>query len=706
MFNKLKPGCIRLQTRELVRVLDGRNFVKAAYDFSSDQNERTLQQSFRQALTWLPNVDSLLFDEHADLDPNFLARLDEDLNQDIVCPSLLSVAHCPYPLPNNFFASPYLQGLVYLDISGVPGSITSLCRQPPNTLPDLRVLKLRGRELGGVDFQFLVHRFRLKLWSLDITDNNVKDPAIRDLVQKCFPSTTLRSSAHFAREGKLDIDLERGSTLSGPFVRIEESVHSGSFGHPERYLPDAPMYHANPDDGPQEYHVFRSDGLQPIRQDSADAASVVLSETDNFAVIEDYRSVRGLTHLHLSNNQISAEGVAELIQTSNGHLENLSCDDMPLLPPGDYQSLWPPSASLRGIIGNAHIFRPVISSNLSVLRIHHSLVSHIPTLHHEGFSTLARLHVSENAIYPRIQAAFPQSYLPDMNPRLTSLTLTNIPRRSSGPLITQLVSFLKLLSEQERAIQDSKPAASSWRGPRLLKGLRHLRLEFEPDPMQEGFSASEDLDAEELMNSGEKSFSFFGNEWTGAGAVRAPAAVEAQEKLDVRQEENSNADGDNAVPPYSDRNDEEFMTYHGEWKGKTFEVPVWIGKSLASTGVIHDYRSLVDKHGLTDRVGPVTPAQVLAGAPASSYVDHKAWMLAVMPKRLEAPAAKELLGMRDVLAELKAYRHQGRTKLADLKQQNGSRPTLLGEPHFFWTGKLEVSLEEPATHSRPSQYWR
>lgn len=689
-------------------MLDARNFAKDTHDFSSDQNERTLQQSFKQALTWLPNVDSVLLDGHVDLDPSFLIGPNVDQNQETGRPLLLSISHCPYPLPNNFFSSSVLQGLVCLDISELPGSIVPLCHQPPNVLPDLRILKARGRELGGLDFKYLISRFKLKLWSLDVTDNHIKDDAIDVLVKTCFPSTTLRSPAHHEREGKLEVDLKKGTPQFGLFTQIEESECSANFSHSERYFPDAPMYHANPNDGPQEHHVFRSDGLKPIRQDTADAASAVLSE-DEFAV-EDYRYAQGLTHLHLSNNYISAKGLAKLIRMSNGQIENLSCDDMSLLPPGDYQTLWPPAAGLRGIIGAAHIFRPVISSNLSVLRIHHSLITHIPTLEHEGLSTLARIHIAENAIFPRLQAIFPQSFLPDMNPRLTSLTLTKIPRRSSGPVITQLITFLKLLSAQERAIQDLTPvASSSWRGPRLLKCLRHLRLEFEPDPMQEGFSASEDLDAEELMSSGNQGFSFFGNEWSGAGAGRAGAGTQqgaAEQRSGMRHDGNSSADDHNAESSYSVREDEEYMTYHGEWNGEKFNVPVWIGKSPSRNTVIHDYRTLVVKHGIKAGVGPVTPGQVLAGAPEKSYIYHTAWMLAIMPKKLVAPPTKELLGMKDVLAELKVYRLRGRSRFADLKQQNGARPTLLGEPHFFWTGKLEVSMEEPATHSRPSQYWR
>lgn len=693
VFTKL--GAVRPSTRSLVRVLDSREFAKDACDFASDESERTLQQSFNRALEGLTRVDSVLLDGHADLDPSFLIG-SSSTDDSTTCPLLLSIANCPYQLPSTFFNSPSLRGLVYLDISGIPGSILPLIQ--PGLLPGLRILKARGRELDDVTLTALVSLYKLRLWSLDISDNRVSDGVIDTLRDKCFPVSQLRSTAHFRVEGKL-ITEEKGTQQYGPFVTVQESEWSGSFGHSERYFVDAPIYLARPNEGPQEYQVFRSDGIQPIRRDSADAASVVLSEGG--IAVEDYRVSRGLTHLHLSNNNISATALEKLVRNSNGQIEQLSCDSMPLLTPSDYSSVWPSSASLHGILGASHVFRPVISSNLRVLRIHHSLVTHIPALDLDGLSTLARIHISENVIGKRVDEAFPLAFVPDMNPRLTSLTLTCIPRRSSGPLVWRLIAFLKLLSAQERAIQDVSRFASSWRGPGMLKGLRHLRLEFEPDPMQDGFSASEDLDAEELMNSGDPGFSFFGNGWAGRVAAEAKPRSEMRDVVNSSTDDNNHHDSS-----YSVRGDEEYVTYHGVWNGQAFSLPVWIGKSPASAPVADSYRRLVLRHNIRDGVGPATPAQILAGVPQKSYVFHTAWCMAVVPQQLTAPSTSELAGMGDVVDRLKKFRLEGRAKYADLRQQNDTQPIPLGEPHFFWTGKLEVSMEAPAAHGRPSQYWR
>jgi hypothetical protein len=271
IFTKL--NAIRPSTCALIRVLDARHFAKDAYHFASDESARTLQESFTRALHHLPQINSIMVDGHADLDPRFLGLSSADDN---TCPLLLlSIAHCPYQLPSTFFSSPSLQGLIYLDISEVPGSISPLIQ--PALLPSLRILKIRGREIDNATFSALVSLYRLRLWSLDISDNRISDHVIDMLTSHCFSVAQLRSPAHFRVEGKLILE-DKGTPQYGPFMTVEESEWSGTFDHPERYFADSPMYQARPDQGLREHQTFRSDCLEPIRQDTADAASAVLSE--------------------------------------------------------------------------------------------------------------------------------------------------------------------------------------------------------------------------------------------------------------------------------------------------------------------------------------------------------------------------------------------------------------------------------------------
>lgn len=595
---------------------------------------------------------------------------------------MLSIANCPFRLPNTLFSSPCLQKLVYLDASGVPGSILSLLQ--PTLVPDLRVLKVRGREIDDSTLYTLVRRFLHRLWSLDLSDNKITDAVIQKLRDCCISAARLRSNAHFRVEGNV-VPLSQGTPEHGQFFTIEESEWSGTFAHPERHFVDAPVYMANA--GPQEFCAFRSNGRSPIRKDLAESAARVFSKDDTDLEVDAFRTSRGITHLRLSNTKVSSFGIQKLLRISSGHLEDFACDSMPLLPASSPGSkYWLGSANLYGILGAAYLFRPVFSSNLRVLRIHHSLVTHVPTLEVDGFSTMAQVYLAETSILRRVDMAYPQAFVPDMNPRLTSLTLTCLPRRSSGPLATKVINFIKLLSIQERAIQDAAAGAgSSWRGPGLLQGLRHLALEFEPDPMEDGFSTSDDLDAEELMNSGEQAFSFFDDERTD----KRPPATASRPR--ARTASHSSAVANDAHPLGSGR-DKESVTYDGQWNGEVFSLLGWTGSAPGSNEMLDEYRRLV-VDGLRDGVGPATPSQIAAGAPDKSFVFQTAWCAAVMPRELKAPARADLAGMGDVLDKLRAYRLAGRAKYLELQKRagDGGLRVPLGEPHYFWTGTLKVS---------------
>ncbi|KPM45594.1 hypothetical protein AK830_g868 [Neonectria ditissima] len=647
------------KTRALVRVLDAREFAKDSYHFSFGQQERSLNQSFKRAMMLMPSLTCILLDGQGDLDPgSFLISAGSEPADERLL--LLSIANCPYPLPSSFFDFPRLSGLVYLDISGIPGSIWPMIQ--PSRLPDLRILKACNREIDDVVLNSLAIGFGTRLWSLDVSRNRLTDAVIDTLVSKCCRQSNLHSEAYFRVEGKLD-PVQGGTVEHGNFVFIEESELSGSFSHPERYLVDAPMYMAEQELGPQEYHVFRSDGEARIKPDSVDAVCKAFSGQHRHLSVDNYRDCLGLTHLKLSSNQISSFGIEKLLRASKGHLEELACDSMPaIVPPKTAVRIWPRSAMLYGIL-NAAYFRPVFSSNLRVLRLHHSLVTQIPTLEMKDLSTMSRLYVAETSILSRTQKAYPQFFVPDMNPRLTSLTLTHIPRRSSGPLINKLVDFLKLLSIQESAIYDTNMASSSWRGSGLLEGLRHLRLEFEPDPKEEGFSTADDLDAEELMNSGEQGFSFFDDEKTRRHSTSKSRSSDLQ--ADVNSGGATSQENDESDQVVGD-----FLTHYGEWNGKAFSVPVWIGPKVRSSNhVINDYRRLVLKHNLRDGIGPVTASQVIAGAPDRSFIFHTAWCMAIMPEKIEAPPWTALADMKDVLQELRQFRLSGRARYSGIEKQ-------------------------------------
>jgi hypothetical protein len=211
-------------------------------------------------------------------------------------------------------------------------------------------------------------------------------------------------------------------------------------------------------------------------------------------------------------------------------------------------------------------------------------------------------------------------------------------------------------------------------------------LEFDSDEIDDDFSSSIHLDAGKLMSSGDTGFSFFQERIDPQSSAEGTSP-------DVKMANASKDEGGGCFSEMN-RDNDEFVTYHGQWNGETFSVPVWIGRPAPQhCSVINDYRSLVTDQGLRLGVGPAGPDQVAAGAPKDSYIFHTAWCAAIMPKRLVPPNHSEVAAMYDVLLELKKYRAAGRAKYMALMAQNSSQPIPLGPPHYFWTGHLEVSTE-------------
>ncbi|KAL2159779.1 hypothetical protein VTH06DRAFT_1912 [Thermothelomyces fergusii] len=421
----------------------------------------------------------------------------------------------------------------------MPGSLRNPLSQrtlSPANLPGLRILKLRGREMDDLTAVLLFKTFGEQLWSLDMSRNKLTDDALDAINQLSFPSRTSRTD-HYAVEGRIEW-LSASSPSFGTFCTVTESGWSADFRHPHRHIADPPCYIAPGEAQPHPAVAPRLDGRVKILPDSAEAVKAMLSggvgshrpplESEQIADI--CRAPQGITHLYLSSNNVSATGLARMVRSSPGQLQRLECDSVSFQLPEAAPPSWLSEARLSGALGCAHLFRPVFSANLQVLRIHHSVVTQLLTLAIDGLSPMTNLWVAETQLLPRAELAYPEAFVPDMNPRLQSLVLTRIPRYSTGPLIGKLIAFLKLASVQERAIQDAR--SPSRHGPPTLPGLRHIRLEFDPDPLENltenSFGLELDLDAAAAMGDATKRFSFFGDSgWSSAPstAKEAPRAT-------------------------------------------------------------------------------------------------------------------------------------------------------------------------------------
>ncbi|KAH6620656.1 hypothetical protein B0J18DRAFT_430348 [Chaetomium sp. MPI-SDFR-AT-0129] len=783
----------------LVRSFDTRNFFPCIDDGVSRYTGASGAASFPDVLSSIahifPRLRCVLLDGDAYAVPLPWARkvpLEEIPSFEP--PMLLSLARSHGVLPTSFLSSPYLKSLLYLDISSMPGSLKYALSQgvlSPANLPSLRVLKARGREMDNYTATLLFKAFWEQMWSVDLSGNRLTDEILDTMHQFSFPSETSRAD-HSAVEGKLSFS-PNGTPLFGQFCVIQESDWSGTFSHPHRHVADAPSYTVRAEDGAHSIATPRLNGRVKIRLDSADSIKALVSGSvgshtprlDSVKSLDICRGHQGITHLHLNGNNISAAGLARIIRSSPGQLQRLECDSMSFKLPEGAPPSWLSKASMSGTLGWAHTFRPVFSSNLQMLRIHHSFVTRVLSLELEGVPPLAAAWLAETQLLPRADIAYPEVFVPDMNPRIQSLVLTRIPRCSTGPLIERLIAFLKLASVQERAIQDI--GSDSRHAPMTLLGLRHIRLEFEPDFRDELQSVSDlvkvDFDAAVRMEDDSNGFSFFGNSgWSSSpSAVAGPSrptqtaenAVPSPPDLHNTPETQPTTETGlepepEVVPEPSDLPQPAEVSlprppsYYAEatiptatrtnqplphsphekhtwsWNGNRQSTQVWVGPSITAIQgasnhhdislkpAIREYAWLLHTHPHLHRDPvPASPCHISAGVPPGELVFSAAWESILcppgtslkdpstpntnkMPSR-PTPTRAQLVGMQDVLAEIKAYRRE--TKAASERARREARVAgkqdgelKLGAPHFHWSGKLEVEIHGGGYAS--GRYWR
>ncbi|KAJ5016340.1 hypothetical protein K4K57_011729 [Colletotrichum sp. SAR 10_99] len=571
---------IRQSTLSLITTLDFRVFAKDTAHFHN--TNRTIPETLRLLPRVLPNLRCILLDGHTEADP---ATLNAAPNSGASPPLLvLSMAHCEAQLPSAFFTSTVFQHLVYLDVSGLPGSLQPLLAASHGRrhLCHLKVLKARRREINdGLALQ-LFQAFRGRLWSLDLSENNVTDAIVDEFVALCFNSPSLRSQSRFMAEGKLSSD-GHGNDSHGRFVSIHESDWSGTFKHPERHFVDAPVYSADATRDLQEDEAVRSNGSAPLRRDIADHVKAALAGSMDRPVpawaevphLDVCTAPAGITHLHISDTHITSAGVERLIRSSQGQLEELSCDGL--------------------------AFQPVQRSDA----------------------------------------------------------------RQSLPW-----------AKDVRLPEDSA-----------------------------GFSTSDDLDAGDLLDGGE-GFSFFSDE------LHQPRPQNATKKqaADVEATAMHLADpvtGRFTFSPFSEY-EGEYMDLHDTWHGQSFQRKVWIGPGVPTTAAINEYMKLVQHSVLRTRVGPATPDHIKAGVPPGALLFHAAWDAIVMPPELKPPKPAELHGMWDVLEAIKKFRLESRAEYEAAKKAAVGGMAGVSRPlqHSFWSGKLEVSVQQSVAHYRAPNYWR
>lgn len=724
----LKPSNIDFRLRrltvDLILTLDLRNLrPDAASQLASMSSTTKLIDFVGQVFGAFPNLRCLLIDHQAD------TRADQPATHP-VRPfrrlTLLSMAHTVVGIPLNAFWRGALQGLVYLDMSYT--RIKALLPDPrflsTHELPHLRILKLAGVVVGIDTIVALLERFGHQLWSIDLSFNTLRDELVNTFIsffrQALRDLPKLRSDQFSSVEGTL-------SPVAGCLVN--ESSFSADFNHPDRYLADPPVYTAESEVDPglpsQYQRRARLRGTEPICGDSADDMIAVLASGPDGRISSlpetgDRISTTGpITHLHLNGLRVHLKRVGLLLATAGGSLEHFECDRAKYFPLDERDAKplrWPVSLVLYGFPGVAYLFRPVFQSNLRVLKIHHSLVTNVPTISTYPLRVLENAWRSEIVFYKYNELAYPQLFSPDMNPRLYSLTLSHIPRRSTGVVIDKLVHFLKLAAVQEQNIERAG-ASVPRRGPQVLRGLRHIRLEFDPDNRDE----IESFDSGEDVSKAMESFaSFSESTWDSQASQTRRNSMEGSIESFTPNPPSSRPSEQGAIAPFEERlrggpyvdgNDREYRIAQSRdfLTDETCLVRIWVGSGVISSDnppAVNAYMRILaadEQREFMQDFAEATPGHIAAGVPTNSWIYIKAWQQILFPSPEDLarkPTIADLRGMKDVLEEIKSFRAETRQKYhAELDKGRGNGAA----NHEYWKGELEIDF--PFGRTGSVGYW-
>lgn len=643
--------------------------------------------------------------------------------------AVLSLVSCPDGIPRELFGGPLLSGLVYFDLSSTSArtdilwkDVGALSRQ---CLPNLRVLKLAQMGWTSSTAAHAIFprfsRTSSRLWSLDLSNNRLDDKFIDILKDRGVyrdRDHRLQRDAYFEVEGKL-----RSSEIDDVDFVIE-SDWSGSFSHPLRYLADPPSYSKEQDADGRDGNRDRLEsntrilGNEPIRGDTIqDAIAVMAGGTyDPESPTAEWPgrspSEGPLTHIHLNGTDITLMSIQGLLDSNCGYIEHFECDQAKVLASLNERNEWrfrapwlSSEAALYGFPGSAYLFRPVISSNLRVLKIHHSLVTNTltirtePSVFSQDTSVLENIWIAEKFFTASMDLAYPQRYEPDMNSRLYSLTLAKIPQYSTGIIVKRIIEFLKKLALQEQAIDYAKKLFPGHRGPPILRGLRHLCLEFDHGARKEMANLSKDDDIDQAMTE----FSSFDSNtdmWDTFSASREPVR-ESDTQTRVLTDTTPESSSICERPGHKEFKQSRLTVFpfsHTEteyYREPSHNIRIWIGNGRPgppNTPAVNAYmRNLthLNQHDVPSVIA-ATPCHVATGVPAGSYLFRDAWnRIAIPGEDIRRPTKAQLAAdLRDVEAEIKAFRLASREVYARLVGEG----RLTGEvgQHEYYRGSVRI----------------
>ncbi|KAL8844367.1 MAG: hypothetical protein Q9176_001277 [Flavoplaca citrina] len=308
----------------------------------------------RDVLERLPNLQSLLVSQLPFFDHASLLALHNSCNSssadDEKRPSfplrLLIAIQCtnttPRSLADAFLAFPHL---VFLDLSGTLGARDAAVLSKLGHMTSLQILKLSGIQLRDEDVRVLSDAIGIRVRSLDVRNNLLTDNAIRALLRSCFLV--------------VDNAQDAGGRRSGDLSGVAEE--------------DWPLDVLKPD--PAVLDEFRDESfdLRYLRRLTQGVVSRLPSEDQAHA---------GITHLYISNNYLTIDGLSSLIRSGRLHVLDAGTVDTARV-------IDRPSSSASAQATNLHsrtfglpgaekltsVLAKCASKNLTSLRVDHSVVT-------------------------------------------------------------------------------------------------------------------------------------------------------------------------------------------------------------------------------------------------------------------------------------------------------------------------------------------
>jgi hypothetical protein len=424
-------------------------------------------------------------------------RGDSILSEPTFRPVLLSARGCGQLFIPMFFSTPDTGSfLLYLDISWTKQKLKDLlCLAIPQ---QLKVLKLQGLRLTSKEITPLLSKLKVRLFSLDISYNDLTDEVIPVLVAfNCLSNLEQRQN-------------------NLPHVNLPPQL-----AQLQSYFEDAPAYRERSD--PTEEQETVQVGAVELREDDVNGVLSHLLDDEQMRLVRGpfwlppaenlFMQQTGLTHLYLSNNRFTSQALKNLLVSTN-RLQLLdfgTAEQYRQVQKSKY-----PNILAFSQFDTLQLLKPSTSQRLESLRVHHSMATATPTLIPLGdfyLSELRAVYLSEFEYDDKgVLFGDPSRCLPGINNRIRSLTLTHVPRKSFGLVIDRLKSLIDRAGTQELYITNTTPVDP--RGARMLPGLRYICLEFAPPenvrkPSATGPSVSGDADADTFMAESMKDFSFF-----------------------------------------------------------------------------------------------------------------------------------------------------------------------------------------------------